>query len=716
VAGSVQGSGGYRKADLAFVRAERVMQSVTPSRGGNFGAISLSVAGEELSTAFELQLNGTSSISGTSLVASPDGTRLDAIFDLTDALPGLWDLDAYFFDETSATLPGAFLVEVLQAPLLRVSLLGPALVRSSYPASYDIVVENAGNVDAVAVPLWLAGLPASATVEPVFTVSAVPSGGGEPAWSGAPLTLTGTEGQYLSLLLPRVPPGVTVRRVNVTVPVSVVSYTLRAGITPGWAEDDSALVACLASQVVSLTQPCVGTELADLEAYLAAHPELAAVNGVGAWAREAWRCEGENTLPGALDKAEKVLDVLVAGVEQPAPLPGPCHEAAGPRWRTTLVVTVVGAVDPNEKIGPTGPVSLRQRLPYTIRFENMGTATAQRVVIVDQLDKSVLDVDKVSLGEISFGDRYLSPPPGATTFQTEMDLRPAGQNVIVQVTAELDRVTGVLVWQLRSLDPATRTLLDFQSLDGFLPPSTAPPHLQGQGSVFFTVEPRSDVQQGAIVQNRASLTFDNEPPILTPYWQNAVDIAAPPSQVLPLPVTQDSSSFTVHWEAPGAPNDLHDFTVYVKDDNGPFLPWREATTATSATFTAELGHRYWFYSVARDMSGNIEAAPLTADASTWATLAVGDAEPQLRLALEGAQPNPARGVVNAWFTLPGTGNAKLELIDVSGRRIAQRDVGALGPGRHTLTLGGDFRLAAGLYWLRLSRAREERSARVVVIR
>jgi uncharacterized repeat protein (TIGR01451 family) len=717
VAGSVPSPGGFVTAHLAVVAAERVLQSVSPSHGGNSGTISVSVAGEELASAAALYLSGPgpSNPVGTALVASPDGTRLDAIFDLTNAAPGIWDLYMEAFDEQNASLLNAFTVEVPEAPLLRVSLLGPSLVRSNYPASYDIVVENAGNVDAVAVPLWFAGLPLSATVEPVFTVATVPSGGGEPDWSGAPLTLTGTEGQYLSLLLPRVPPGVTVRRVNVTTPGTVGSFELRAGVTPGWSEDVPALVACLASQGVTVALPCVGGELSTLSSYLSAHPELAAVNGVGAWAREAWRCEAAGSLPAAVADAEQVLDVLVAGIEQPAPLPGPCTEAAGPRWRTRLLVTVVGAVDPNEKLSDSTLVSLERRVPYTIRFENLGTAAAQRVTVVDTIDTSVLDVNTVQLGEISFGDRYVSPAPGDSRFATEVDLRPA-KDLIVRVNAELDRVTGVLVWRLLTEDPATGLLLSPSILDGFLPPSSAPPHLQGQGSVFFSVKPRLDVAPGAIVQNRASLKFDNEAPILTAFWRSSMDNEVPASRVLPLAATQDSVNFTIRWEPVGTPTDLRDYTVYKKDDDGEFLPWRTSTTATAATFTAELGHRYWFYSVARDLGGNIESAPVTPDASTWATLAVGDPEPQLRLALEGALPNPARGVVNAWFTLPASGNAKLELIDVSGRRVARREVGALGPGRHTIALGRETRISAGLYWLRLTRAGETRVARVVVMR
>ena len=85
------------------------------------------------------------------------------------------------------------------------------------------------------------------------------------------------------------------------------------------------------------------------------------------------------------------------------------------------------------------------------------------------------------------------------------------------------------------------------------------------------------------------------------------------------------------------------------------------------------------------------------------------------LALEGTLPNPVSGVIRAWFTLPGTGRATLDLVDVAGRRVVRREVGGLGPGRHSMVLGDAAHIAPGLYWLRLTRAGQVRTARVVVV-
>jgi hypothetical protein len=94
----------------------------------------------------------------------------------------------------------------------------------------------------------------------------------------------------------------------------------------------------------------------------------------------------------------------------------------------------------------------------------------------------------------------------------------------------------------------------------------------------------------------------------------------------------------------------------------------------------------------------------------WAT-----PEP-LVLTLDGARPNPAvGGALTVAFTLPSAEAAKLELIDVSGRRLAARDVGSLGPGAHSVDLGEGTRIPPGIYLLRLSEAGERLTRRVAML-
>ena len=84
--------------------------------------------------------------------------------------------------------------------------------------------------------------------------------------------------------------------------------------------------------------------------------------------------------------------------------------------------------------------------------------------------------------------------------------------------------------------------------------------------------------------------------------------------------------------------------------------------------------------------------------------------------LEGARPNPSAGVLTVAFALPDDAPATLELLDVSGRRIAGRAVGMLGPGEHTLRLAERGVVPAGLYFTRLTRGGQVIVAKTVVVR
>lgn len=90
---------------------------------------------------------------------------------------------------------------------------------------------------------------------------------------------------------------------------------------------------------------------------------------------------------------------------------------------------------------------------------------------------------------------------------------------------------------------------------------------------------------------------------------------------------------------------------------------------------------------------------------------------RLELALDGMRPNPwdgGDGLVR--FSLAGTGRARLELLDISGRRLVLRNLNALGPGRHEIRLEPGVRLAAGVYLLRLTEGSVSRTRRAAVIR
>jgi hypothetical protein len=99
-------------------------------------------------------------------------------------------------------------------------------------------------------------------------------------------------------------------------------------------------------------------------------------------------------------------------------------------------------------------------------------------------------------------------------------------------------------------------------------------------------------------------------------------------------------------------------------------------------------------------------------------LAVGVGAPapaQLVLAIRGTNP-VVGGHIQVEFTLRDGAAARLELLDVAGRVLASTQVGAMGPGRHSVDLVAERAAQPGIYFLRLSQAGSEARTRVALLR
>jgi hypothetical protein len=86
------------------------------------------------------------------------------------------------------------------------------------------------------------------------------------------------------------------------------------------------------------------------------------------------------------------------------------------------------------------------------------------------------------------------------------------------------------------------------------------------------------------------------------------------------------------------------------------------------------------------------------------------------ITLEGMRPNPGSSrLLTVWFALPSGAPARIELLDLAGRRVVEREVGSLGPGRHSVNLASGSSLAPGIYHLRLTQGQSRQTTRVAVI-
>jgi hypothetical protein len=85
----------------------------------------------------------------------------------------------------------------------------------------------------------------------------------------------------------------------------------------------------------------------------------------------------------------------------------------------------------------------------------------------------------------------------------------------------------------------------------------------------------------------------------------------------------------------------------------------------------------------------------------------------MAFAMHGVTPNPSKGDINVSFSLPNAQRATIGMYDVSGRRVAFREV-SLGAGRHTVTLAN--RLPAGMYMIKLSQGDRSVTGRAIVVK
>jgi hypothetical protein len=116
----------------------------------------------------------------------------------------------------------------------------------------------------------------------------------------------------------------------------------------------------------------------------------------------------------------------------------------------------------------------------------------------------------------------------------------------------------------------------------------------------------------------------------------------------------------------------------------------------------EPGHRYGYR-----LRVDGAATPL---GEVWLEVPV-----DLRLSVGGLRPNPATRGAAVYFTLPRRAPARLELIDVTGRRVLAREVGGLGMGSHLLRLDENERIPSGLYFIRLTQGSLSITTRGVIM-
>ena len=329
-----------------------------------------------------------------------------------------------------------------------------------------------------------------------------------------------------------------------------------------------------------------------------------------------------NNFGGAVQAVVTPIITLVVNGEAFGETPDPWDDYLNWVIKFKYRMGLYNSTDPNEIVGPGGAgpnqdVTAEGPLSYTVFFENEPTATgpAQDVTVSSTLSPNV-DLATFELLGIGWGSEVLDVPPGLTSYSTRVSyVQPnTGKTILVDASAALNFSTRTLTWTFATLDPTT---LDTPSdaLAGFLPPDNSSG--QGTGYVSYAVDPVAGLASGTVISAAASVVFDENAAISTATWTNTIDAGPPPtSTVTALPATTNTPSFTVAWSgSDSAGPGVSAYDIYVSDDGGAYSLWQDETTATSATYTGQVGHTYQFYSVASNDLGLTQPAPMSAQAT-----------------------------------------------------------------------------------------------------
>ena len=481
---------------------------VSPNKGGNTGTVTVTISGANLDPSAQVKLvkSGLSDVVAQPVTGLANGTRLTATFDLTGQSAGARDLVVSNPSGGAANLTDGFEVVSGGEAKLWVEVAGPASVRAGRPAFFTVRYGNSGLNDAHDLVLRIT-VPSGVVIK--TTLPDWPPDRTDVDFSPY---LRGWEigsGRVLDIWVLRLSSGttgcLTVRLEDIeTSPVFeaiVDSITQGLQSTGVWTANQSlrdrvrgATTSFVQKVWQTLTAPGVPTctILVGIPAII-----CAVCGGPIGWVLPA------AIIAGAIDAALTAHSVATRYV-------GYVKEAFD-----QIDGALAGAIDPNDKFGPSGydppgtAASQERRFissdvtaGYMVTFENLETATApaQDVQITDQLNSN-LDWSTFSFDAIQVGNHIVTAPQGSQSFSTQIDLAP-DMPAIVQVNCTFDPATGLAAWLFRGTDRTTGDLADF------LPPNTAAVDPQGRGWVSYSVSLKLGLATGTEVRNKATIDFE----------------------------------------------------------------------------------------------------------------------------------------------------------------------------------------------------------------
>lgn len=642
-----------------------------PNHGGVGGDVTIHFTGEFIHNGVHMKLvhSGMSDIVGAdSMTYYPENHVMNVTLDLTGAALGMYDVILIDTNGTQHIYTNGFTVEPIVAPKLWVNITGDPVLRIGFNQVYTVTYGNYGNIDAYLVPLEISGLPLGTKIEllnPVFKLDTIPAFDTVGFISDSfPSTIQNDRYSYRIFIVGKIAtqstnvmsfifhlpdttqlhirPNIvaTIGNMESDTSIDYHSINLKSSSSSSdfWNEHGECIgsIASAAASVLinALEENTIGdaarciigvhtTVISGMQAllhYTHANKGQAYIDaGHLSAGGLSWVLNCASMFPlGKIAKivkyAKKASDLIDNGLTGYEYLYN-CFK----KDNTSNFCPLTGnAWDPNEKYGPgdsTNGFFLNTSKPisYTINFENQPTANlnAQTITVTDSLNATYYDYSSFAFTSVVFSDSVYTFNYPVTSFTHDFDLR-RRCGVIARISGQYDSTTGIASWKFQTIDtltnvPTTNALL------GILPPDTTSP--LGQGYVSFIVKPNSAITDGSSICNKATIVFDNNPPITTKCWENIYDITAPSSKVAPLPKESNSAAFTVSWTGTDNLSGIAAYDVYVSVNDSAYTLWRSSIAGTSDVFYGSFGNKYSFYSIATDKAGNMETKRDTAEAT-----------------------------------------------------------------------------------------------------
>jgi hypothetical protein len=331
------------------------------------------------------------------------------------------------------------------------------------------------------------------------------------------------------------------------------------------------------------------------------------------------------------------------------------------------------------------------------------------VELTDTIDVSKFDMSTFRFTGFGFGDSIYSITIPDHTYSRNIDLRPPRRSIL-RIVASVNLSDGILKWGFYTLDTLTLALIDDPD-EGFLPPNVVSP--EGEGFISYSLIPKP-LPHLTEIENRASIVFDYNAPILTPYWLNTIDLLTPQSLISITPHTWPDTTFTLHFAGSDAHSGVHYHEVWCSINDSAYQKLALITDDIDSLVVAgNVGTNYKFYTRAVDRVENRESAPATPDAEITIVDPDGIEENRNTTGLSlTVMPSPFASYLNLRINSVANGDAEITLHDFTGREVLSL-VAPVGQGLNEFVLTLDETLSKGIYTLNVRVEGEVESLKVI---